>query len=198
MLRGMENLLCDYLINRSFIEKLYDKLYKLQGEILRRLTKVGMDMIGFEGDIAMQHSLIMGPDTWRAVDKPRLAKVIVSCKKINPNVHVFIHSDGDISEIMSDPIEIGFDVIDPIQSECMYPIEIKKLYGDKITLHRCGSLQRTLLFETLKDCKKEAVTYIEQCEQNGGLVLGASNTIGYDVPVKNVVVWYEAVRDYIS
>ena len=82
MLRGMENLLCDYLINRPFVEKLYDKLYKLQGEILRRLTKVGMDMIGFEGDIAMQHSLIMGPDTWRAVDKPRLAKVIVSCKEI--------------------------------------------------------------------------------------------------------------------
>ena len=89
-------------------------------------------------------------------------------------------------------------MIDPIQPECMDPIEIKKLYGDKITLHRCGSLQRTLPFGTPKDCKKEAVTYIEQCEQNGGLVLGASNTIGYDVPVKNVVVWYEAVRDYIS
>jgi uroporphyrinogen decarboxylase len=197
MLRGMENVLMDYLINRPFIEKLYDKLYELQGEILRRMTKAGMDMIGFEGDIAMQHSLIMGPDTWRAVDKPRLAKVIASCKEINPNVHVFIHSDGDISEIMPDLIEIGFDVIDPIQPECMDPIEIKKLYGDKITLHRCGSLQRTLPFGTPKDCKKEAVTYIEQCGQNGGLVLGASNTIGYDVPVENVVAWYEAVRDYI-
>lgn len=197
MLRGMENLLCDYLINRPFIDKLYDKLYKLQGEILRRLTKAGMDMIGFEGDIAMQHSLIMGPDSWRTVDKPRLAKVIASCKEINPNIHVFIHSDGDISEIMPDLIEIGFDVIDPIQPECMDPIKIKKLYGDKITLHRCGSLQRTLPFGTPEDCKKEAITYIKQCGQNGGLVLGASNTISYDVPVENVVAWYEAVRDFI-
>jgi len=197
MLRGMENLLCDYLINRPFIDKLYDKLYKLQGEILRRLTKAGMDMIGFEGDIAMQHSLIMGPDSWRTVDKPRLAKVIASCKEINPNIHVFIHSDGDISEIMPDLIEIGFDVIDPIQPECMDPIKIKKLYGDKITLHRCGSLQRTLPFGTPEDCRKEAITYIKQCGQNGGLVLGASNTISYDVPVENVVAWYEAVRDFI-
>jgi len=58
------------LINRAFVEKLYDKLYKLHGEISRRLTKAGMDMVGFEGDIAMQHSLIMGPDTWRVVDNP--------------------------------------------------------------------------------------------------------------------------------
>src|SRR4030042_2413926 len=196
MLRGMENLLCDYVINRAFIEKLYDKLYKLQGEILRRLTKAGMDMIGFEGDIAMQHSLIMGPDIWRVVDKPRLAKVIALCKEINTNVHIFIHSDGDMSEIMPDLIEIGFDVIDPIQPECMDSIEIKKLYGDKITLHRCGSLQKTLPFGTPEDCRKEAITYIERCGQSGGLVLGASNTIGYDVPVENIVAWYEAVRDY--
>lgn len=163
MLRGMENLLCGYLINKAFIEKLYNKLYGLQGEILRRMTRVGMDMIGFEGDIAMQHSLIMGPDAWRAVDKPRLTKVIASCKQINPDVHVFIHSDGDISKIMPDLIEIGFDVIDPIQPECMDPIKIKKLYGDKITLHRCGSLQKTLPFGTPKDCRKEAITYIKRC-----------------------------------
>lgn len=197
MLRGMENLLCDYLINRPFIEKLYDKLYGLQGEILRRMTKAGMDMIGFEGDITMQHSLLMGPDTWRAVDKPRLAKVIASCKQINPDIHVFIHSDGDVSEIIPDLVEAGCDVIDPIQPEYMDPIKIKKLYGDKITLHRCGSLQKTLPFGTSEDCIKETIAYIEQCGQNGGLILEASNTISYDVPVENVVAWYEAVRDYI-
>ena len=126
------------MINRAFVEKLYDKLYELQGEISRRLTKAGMDMIGFEGDIAMQHSLIMGPDTWRSVDKPRLAKIIASCKKINNDVHI----------------------------------------------------------GTPEDCRKEAITYIERCGQSGGLVLGASNSIGYDVPVENIVAWYEAVRDY--
>ncbi|KUK64863.1 MAG: putative protein5 [Parcubacteria bacterium 34_609] len=197
MLRGMENLLCDYLINRTFVEKLYNKLYMLQGEILRRMTKAGMDMVGFEGDIAIQHSLIMRPDIWRAVDKPRLSKIITSCKEINPDIHIFIHSDGNLSEIMPDLIEIGFDVIDPIQPECMDPFLIKKLYGDKITLHRCGSLQKTLPFGTPEDCKKEAIYYIEHCGQDGGLVLGVSNTISYDVPVENVVAWYEAVRDYM-
>lgn len=196
MLRGMENLLCDYLINRPFLDKLYDKLYLLQGEILKRMTEAGMDMVGLEGDIAIQHSLIMRPDIWREVDKPRLFKIITSCKEINPDIHIFIHSDGNLSEIMPDLIEIGFDIIDPIQPECMDPFLIKQLYGEKITLHRCGSLQKTLPFGTPEDCKREAINYIEHCAQNGGLVLGVSNTISYDVPIENVVAWYEAVRDY--
>ena len=67
-------------------------------------------MIGFDGDIAMQDRLIMGPRNWRKVDKLRLAAVVQSCKAINPDVYAFIHSDGDITAILPDLIEIGFDV----------------------------------------------------------------------------------------
>jgi len=196
VLRGMQNLLMDYLTNLPFVEKLYDKIYALQTEILRRCTAAGVDMIGFDGDIAMHDRLIMGPRNWRKVDKPRLAAVVQSCKAINPNVHVFIHSDGDISKILPDLIEIGFDVIDPMQPECMDHVEIKKKYGDQITMHRGGSLQRTLPFGTPEDCRQEAIQLIENCGYNGGLLPGASNTVSFDVPIENLVAWYEAVRDY--
>lgn len=196
LLRGMQNLLMDYLTNRSFVEKLYDKIYALQGEILRRCTRSGVDMIGFDGDIAMQDRLIMGPRNWRKVDKPRLAAVVQSCKAINPDVYAFIHSDGDITAILPDLIEIGFDVIDPMQPECMDHVEIKKKYGDQITMHRGGSLQRTLPFGTPENCRQEAINLIEQCGYNGGLLPGASNTVSFDVPIENLVAWYEAVRDY--
>ena len=196
ILRGMENLLMDYILNRPFVEKLFDKIYALQGEILRISIAAGADLIGFDGDIATQNSVVMGPDRWREVDKPRLAKVVRSCLEINPEVHVFIHSDGDIREILPDLIEIGFDVIDPIQPECMDPEEIKNEFGDRITLHRCGSLQRTLPFGTPEECRQEARRLVDGCGAEGGLVLGASNTIGFDVPVENIAAWYESVRDY--
>jgi len=196
LLRGMENLLMDYILNRPFVEKLYDKIYALQGEILRICTAAGADLIGFDGDIATQNSVVMGPECWREVDKPRLAAVVGSCLEINPKVHVFIHSDGDIRAILPDLVEIGFDVIDPIQPECMNPEEVKKEFGDRITLHRCGSLQRTLPFGTPEECRQEARRLVERCGVGGGLVLGASNTISFDVPVENIAAWYEAVRDY--
>jgi len=144
----------------------------------------------------MQDSMIMGPDCWREVDKPRLANVIASCKAINPEVHVFIHSDGDLSSILPDRIEIGFDVIDPIQPECMDPFELKHLYGDRITLEGSGSLQRTLPFGTPEDCRQEVIHLIEGCSHGGGLILKISNTIGFDVPVENIAAWYETARDY--
>jgi len=196
MLRGMENLLADYLVNRPFVEELYDQIYGLWGEILRRCTAAGVDMIGFGGDIAMQDRLIMGPESWRAVDKPRLAEAIASCKAINPDLHVFIHSDGDLRAIMPDLIEIGFDVIDPIQPECMDPVWVKQEYGDRITLHGCGSLQKTLPFGRPDDCREEVERLIETCGYDGGLVLRVSNAIGFDVPVENVAAWFEAARDY--
>ena len=196
LLRGMQNLLADYILNRPFVEKLYDRIYALQGEILRICTAAGADLIGFDGDIATQNSVIMGPERWRAVDKPRLAAVVRSCLEINPEVRVFIHSDGNIRGILADLVEIGFDVIDPIQPECMDPAELKREFGDRITLHRCGSLQRTLPFGTPEECRQEARRLVEQCGVGGGLVLGASNTVSFDVPVENIAAWYEAVRDY--
>jgi len=196
MLRGMENLLMDYALDPQFVEDLYDKIFSIQSEMLFRCTKAGVDVIGFDGDIASKDNIIMGPERWRKIDKPRLSALISRCKKENPNVYAFIHSDGNIRDIIPDLIEIGFDIIDPIQPECMDPYEIKKVFGKKITLHRCGSLQKTLPFGTPEDCKKEAVNLIRGCGYDGGLVLGASNTIGWDVPIENIVTWYATVRDF--
>lgn len=195
-LRGMENLLADYALNPGFVEKLYDRIFETYTEILRRCTLAGVDQVGIGGDIAMQDRVIVGPQRFREIDKPRLAHMFATCKRINPDVHVFIHSDGDLTAIMDDLIEIGFDIIDPIQPECMDPVEVKRRWGDRIVLHGCGSLQRTLPFGTPEDCRAEVHHLIRHCGYNGGLVLRISNAVGFDVPVENVVAWFEAARDF--
>ena len=195
-LRGMEDLLADYLANPAFVEKLWDKLVALDVEFMRRYAAAGVDMIGIGGDIAMQDRVIVGPDTWRRIDKPRLAYLIAEAKKIKPDVHIFIHSDGDLDAIMPDLIEIGFDVIDPIQPECMDPFEVKRLYGDRITLHGCGGVQSTLPFGTVDDVRREVTELIERCGHNGGFVLRASNAISFDCPLENVLAFFETCRDY--
>jgi uroporphyrinogen decarboxylase len=195
-LRGMENLLADYALNPAFVEALYDRIFATYGEILVRCAAAGVDQVGFGGDIAMQDRVIMGPARWRAIDKPRLAAVIARCRQVNPGVHAFIHSDGDLTAIMDDLLEIGFDIIDPIQPECMDPRQVKVRWGDRMVLHGCGSLQRTLPFGTAADCRREVQTLIRTCGHEGGLVLRISNAVGFDVPVENVVAWFEAARDF--
>lgn len=195
-LRGMENLLMDYMLDPEYIGSLYKKISEFWILVLSRFVQAGIDMIAIEGDIAMQDRIIMGADCWRKHDKPVLKEMIMSCRKINPEVTTFFHSDGNIMPVMADLIETGFQVIDSLQPECMDPYEVKQKFGAQIVLHGCGSLQHTLPHGTPDDCRKEVKELIEGCGKNGGLVLRPSNMIGFDVPLENITAWFETARDY--
>ena len=196
LLRGMENLLADYILHPRFVAKLYDRIYALYEEQMALSVRAGVEMISISGDIAMSDRIIMGADRWRRFDKPRLARLIARCKRINPDLHVFIHSDGNILEIMEDLIGIGFNVIDPIQPECMDPVMVKERFGERIVLHGGGSVQKTLPLGTVDDVRREVIRLIEKCGYNGGLVIRPSNIVGDDTPLENVLAFFETARDY--
>lgn len=196
LLRGLENVLADYLINPDLLNAMYDRLYELNTEMAVRAARAGVDMIGITGDIAMQDRIIMGPDAWRAIDKPRMAALIAKCRAINPGVYFFIHSDGNVSDLMDDLIEIGFNVINPIQPECMDPVEVKKRWGDRMVIHGGVSLQKALIKGTPSEVKVEIEHLIENCGRDGGLVMFPSNVIQPDSPIENVIACFHAARDY--
>ena len=69
---------------------------------------------------------------WRKFLKPRMANFIAELKAINPALKFAYHSDGDITPIIPDLIEIGLDVLNPVQPASMNPAELKRKYGDKL------------------------------------------------------------------
>jgi uroporphyrinogen decarboxylase len=195
-LRGMDNVLADYLIHRDFLEALYDRLYALYTEMVVRMVRAGVDEVRVVGDIAMQDRIIMGPDTWREVDKPRMAKLIAACKGANPDVFMFIHTDGNATDLLDDIVEIGFDVLNPVQPECMDAAEVKRRYGKRITIHGGVSLQRTLPRGTTAEVRAEIEGLIRSCGYDGGLVVFPSNVIQPDTPVENIQACFHAARDF--
>jgi uroporphyrinogen decarboxylase len=194
-LHGMENVLADYLVNQEVLVTLYDRLYALYGDMAVRMARAGVDMITVTGDIAMQDRIVMGPDSWRRFDKPRLAGLIGACRAVNPEVFFFIHSDGNVTDLMDDIVEIGFNVVNPIQPECMDPVAVKKRWGDRITLHGGVSLQRTLPNGTPDEVRAEVERLVRECGYNGGLVVFPSNVIQPDTPTENVIACFHAARD---
>ncbi len=195
-LRGYENALMDYVANVEVLEAVYDPLYELYTGMATQIARAGVDMIRVIGDFAMQDRIIMRPALWRQFDKPRMAALIAAARQVNPDVTMFIHSDGKLTDLMDDLIEIGFDVINPIQPECMDPLEVKRRWGDRITLHGCISIQRTLPFGSVDDVRHEVETLIRQCGHNGGLVLLPSNNIQPDTPIENILACYHTARDF--
>lgn len=194
-LRGYENALMDYAADQEILEAVYDPLYELYTDLALRMTRADVDMIKIVGDIAMQDRVIMGPERWRQFDKPRMAGLIDACRQVRPDLDFFFHSDGKLTNLVDDMIEIGITVLNPIQPECMDPMEVKRRWGDRITLHGCISIQRTLPFGSADDVRREVEELIRECGASGGLVLMPSNVIQPDTPVENIIACYHTARD---
>ena len=195
-LRGMENLLCDMLVNRDFVEHLYDQIYGFETERAVRLARAGVDCVAVVGDIAMEDRLLFQPRLFRELDVPRLRRMIRFVRQVKPDILFFYHSDGDISAVMDDLIDVGFDIINPSQPECMDPYEVKRRWGSRITMWGTISVRTTLPRGTPDSVRALVRERIARCGHDGGLVLAPANVIMYDTPVENIAAMYEAAREF--
>ena len=133
LLRGLEQLLMDFIQNEEFAEALLDRITEFQADNARYIGNCDADILLTGDDVGTQRGMLMSPAHWRKWLKPRLAKIIAAAREQKPDIHVFYHSDGDISDIIPELIEIGVDILNPVQPECLDPVEMKRLYGDKLS-----------------------------------------------------------------
>ena len=194
-MRGLENFLCDMLLDPSFARELLQRIARYEREKGLRLIRAGVDIVGIYGDIAMQDRMLVHLASWRELEKPLLAEMIAGFKAENPDLLVFFHSDGNTTEVMPDLIEIGVDIVNPIQPECMDPAVVKERFGDRITLHGTLSIQRTLPFGTVEDVRREVRDRVRTCGRDGGLILCPSNLFQNDIPLENIVALYDTILD---
>jgi uroporphyrinogen-III decarboxylase len=122
---------------------------------------------------------------WRHFFKPRMAHFIAELKAINPQVKVAYHSDGNIYPIIPDLIEIGLDVLNPIQPASMDPARLKQEYGDRLCFWGTMDEQHTLPFGSAADVQNEVLQRLQTIGKNGGLILGPTHHVQLDTPMDN-------------
>ena len=149
-----------------------------------KLVQMGVDMIWIGDDVGGQNDMLISPQTWRRFFKPRMAEFIATLKAINPAVKIAYHSDG-ISSIISDLIDIGLDILNPIQPASMDPIVLKEKYGDRLCFWGSIDEQHTLPFGTPADVEAEVRTRFETLGRNGGLIVGPTHHVQLDTPLEN-------------
>ena len=99
-------------------------------------------------------------------------------------------------DLLTHMFDIGIDIINPIQPECMEPEVIKKKYGNRVTLHGTISLQQTLAKGKNEDVRREVSSRIDKCGYNGGLIIAPANVVWEDVPIENVLALYDTAKGY--
>jgi len=195
-LRGMMTFMKDLHLNRKMAEAVLDRLNEYYCDMIDRLFDMGAEGVRLSEDWGNNKSMFINPVLWREIFKPRYQKLFERAKRRNG--FVMFHSDGNITPIVEDLVEIGIDILNPIQPECMDQIEVKKKYGDKITLDTGISVQKTLPFGSTSEVKREALKTIKNLAPGGGFVYGTSHYALYDVPVANIIKFYDVCRRYGS
>jgi uroporphyrinogen-III decarboxylase len=192
-LRGLEQLILDMVLDPDLANHILDLPYHYHLTAARRLVELGVDMIWTGDDIGSQRDLLISPKMWRQYFKPRMANFIAELKAINPDVKVAYHSDGNIFRIIPDLIEIGVDVLNPIQPACMNPAEVKATFGEKLCFWGSIDEQHTLPFGTPEDVDAEVALRLETLGKGGGLVLAPTHHVQLDTPLENFWAMVNAI-----
>ena len=194
-LRGFEKLLIDMAKDPDKANRILDFPYRYHKVVTENLVKLGVDMIWLGDDVGGQYSMLMSPKMWRTYLKPRMAELIGSLRLINPHIKVAYHTDGVVYPIIPELIEIGIDVLNPVQPMAMDPQKLKQAYGDKLCFWGSMDIQRTLPFGTTSEVKQEVLTRIKTIGRDGGLIIGPTHNVQLDTPLENFWAMLDTIRE---
>ncbi|HAL62544.1 MAG TPA: hypothetical protein DCP08_09090 [Chloroflexi bacterium] len=199
-LRGMDKLLMDMAVAPEMAEFVFDKFTDFYYEYYRRIFENAGDLIDIfriADDLGTQNSLLISPRMIERFFAPRLKRFTDLAKE--HDIKVLLHSDGSIRQIIPRLIELGVDILDPIQPEAkdMNPAEIKREFGDRLCLQGGISVQDVLSKGMVQDVKEEVKRRIDQLAPGGGYILSPGHPVlQVDVPVENIAAMYETGFEY--
>jgi len=194
-LRGIENYLADIAGEPEFAERLLDFIIDNNMRFMPAAAEQDFcDGLLLGSDWGTQCDLIMSPEAWRKMLKKGERRQYAAIKKAGK--HVFVHSCGCILKIMDDLVELGVDVLNPVQPECMDIAELKEKYGEHLTFWGGISTQKTLPYGTPAEVRKETERIIKLMSRGGGYITCPSQEIQTDVPYENLKALIETARAF--
>ena len=196
-LRGMEKLLEDLAINKKYAEYLINTVGEICLEVSKaNLKKIGetIEIYGMWDDFAMQSGMMMSPDLWRKYYKPWYKKIIEQAKKYN--LTVMFHCCGSCREIIPDFIDIGVDILDPVQTSArnMDLAGLKISFGKDICFHGGLDIQQLLVHSTPEKIISEVREVNSLFRDDGGILYGPAHYITSDTPLENILAIYKDLK----
>ena len=200
-MQGMDTFLLNLAINPDFARALLEKTAQLCKELMGPfLAEFGenVDIIKIGDDLGTQESLLMSPDMYREILKPIHADYIQFIKE-RTKAKLFFHTDGDVVPLIDDLIEMGVDILNPIQTSAGKMSDLaglKARFGDRIVF--CGGIDthRVLPGGTPEEVRDEVKRVMQALGRGGGYMVASVHTIMNDVPPENVLAMVDAVEEF--
>jgi uroporphyrinogen decarboxylase len=206
MLRGLDQLFMDLLLNPDFACALMEKLVdlaiasidiglKICGPYLQILRLAGDDM-------GHQRGTLLKPDMFRQLIRPRFGRLYREAKgrmaQYNPDMKLMAHTDGDVYPIIPDYIAMGLDILNPVQPYVaeMEHDKLKREFGDRLSFHAGMDIQNVLPFGSPEEVRAEVRKVIKALGPGGGYILAPTHYVQPDVPAENILAMRDAVLEF--
>jgi len=195
MLRGFENLLLDpYVDERSFCS-LRDRIVEYNLAIIDEWLKRGADGIFFSDDWGSQKGLLIHPDVWRKFYKPSYQRMFDRVR--SGGAHVWMHMCGNVVAILPDLIDIGLNVLNPVQPQAMDVQLLSREFGGRLCFYGGIDVQGLLIHGSPQQVKRQVRRLVELFGRfDGGYIGGTSHSIMPETPLDNIIAMYEAFLEY--
>ena len=191
-LRGMEQLLIDFVERPEFVHELLEAITEFTLTQVDSVLKHEIDAVRFGDDWGSQAGLIMGPTLWREFIKPYATRLYQRVREAGR--FVFIHSCGDVDAILDDLVECGVQVFNPFQPEVMDVFETKNRYYGRLAFYGGISVQRLLPHGTPDEVRAEVRRLLDTLGRGGGYLASPSHAVPADVPPENMAAMIEVLN----
>ncbi|MBC8507917.1 MAG: hypothetical protein H8D34_23870 [Chloroflexi bacterium] len=195
----MDNLLCDMIISPSMAEYIIDRytdFYVDYYSAMFEATQGRIDILRIADDFGTQIGSLISMELFSKFIKPKVKKLVDMAHAYG--VKVMFHSCGSVIDYIDELIEVGVDILDPIQTQAerMDPAYIKQRFGEKICLHGSLDTQYTLPKGSVEEVIEEVKDRISVLGPGGGFIIAPSHTLQPDVPIQNIEAIYRTAREY--
>jgi uroporphyrinogen decarboxylase len=197
-MRGLERFLIDLHEQPEIAAAICEHVEEYYRQRALRVLEVAggqVDIIGSGGDIGSERGMMLNPRVWRERIKPFSGRLITTFKQMG--LKTFYHSCGSIVPVIDDFIELGLDILDPIQVSAagMSP-EAISAFADRLSFHGAIDEVRLLPHATAAEVYRETTRVIDVLGRCGGFIVSPSHQVQGDTPPENIVAIFDAAHDY--
>lgn len=184
-LRGLGTFLMDMVLDQGYAQALLERITVIQEVLVQRFIDLGVDGAYFGDDYGAQKNMLISPVLWRRMIKPRLARLFEPFRKAG--LPIILHSDGQIAPILPDLVEIGVNVLNPVQPEVLDQGWLKQTFGGGLAYYGGISTQTVLPYGSPGEVRQAVRDAVKALADGGsGLLLAPSHRMMGDIPLENV------------
>lgn len=199
-LRGMEQFMMDLALSPDYCRALCEILAEIYAdtyELVLREAGPYVQIVEAQDDLGAQLQPLISPKTWREIFKAPQKYIFDRVHKFAPQAKIVFHTDGNVHPLIPDLIDVGVDVLNPIQpsARLMDSFKLKAEFGDRLAFHGAMDVQ-TVLNKDEATVREDVRTRIRALGPGGGFIVAPANHIQHDIPPENVAAMYDEARKY--